>query len=396
MEIMKFINKIVQENNYYSKNYNICASSLSQFPILKKIDVIKNYNDILKKSNDIVFFETSGSTGIPLKIAWKLDDYINSMMTLWRLRKKNRISVVDFFLTCHGGISINNNHIDSRVFIAKNYISLSKMCCSPQIMKEYIYQIKMFSPSWIYAQPSFVYYLGNYIHNFDPQVAYYFKYIELVGEMLTPEIKNSIQSFFPSAKIINMYGMQEFNGIMYEQEEIFRPIEDNVYIEIVNKKGEICNENEEGRIIITGLKNTVFPLIRYETGDYGKMVVVNNRVGYIITSGRSNDPLIYQNRRYDGSVFFLVVNEYNKLHKNKIVKFQVIYEGSKLIFQIFSFDDISSNKVIEYDLCNIIYKLLGIKFDVNVEITASFSEIGETKTKYFINKTLLTDSEKGA
>lgn len=389
MDIINEIKRVINQSEYYNTPIYQGASCIQDIPVINREHVAKYYTSILSSNMNTFFVETSGSSGVPLKIAWKYDDYLHSILPLWRLRKKYGITPSDFFLTCHAGAYVRSKYVDSPILVNQNSISFSKLHYSNDIMRNYICQLEKFKPTWIYAQPSFVYFLGLYLNKNNPQLAYSFKYIELVGELLNPTIKKSIEKFFPSADVVNMYGLQEFNGVMYEENGVMSVIDENVYVEILREDGTECTIDEEGDIVVTGLKNTAFPLVRYNTKDRGKKINLGDSIKYVITSGRSNDDFNYGGRRYDGSLFFLVISKYNDTHTNKISKFQVIYEHNQFTFILFSFDNLPSTSDIEYDIRSILYSFIEDDWEVKVTIMNKENFVkNSSKTKYFINKSL--------
>ena len=387
--MINYIKDIIKDCNYYNNDSYLKTDDFYELPIVSKKDIVENYALFQCNNANIFYTETSGSTGIPLKIAWNKNDYYQSMMTLWRLRKKYGVLPTDFYLTCHTSFYTKNQKIDTDIIVSKNNLSLSKICYNNDVLLKYAQYIKLFKPKWIFAQPSFVYYLGSFLKKYHPDIADSFVYIELSGELLKDSICNEIKSYFPNAKVINMYGMNEFNGIFYEDDGVFRDITDNVKVEILREDGSPCNLNEEGNIVVTGLKNRTFPLIRYNTEDRGfKFQTSNLSYGYVVTAGRSNDELVINNIHYDGSLFFEVINIYNKQHSEKISKFQVIHQNGCLSFMIFSFDNLCDKSMIESEFQEIIYNLIGVSFNVNVQImyNKKFFESSK-KLKYFINLT---------
>lgn len=383
MEVLEIIKKNIERSEYYNNHIYRNASTIEELPILTKGEVQTNYNRIFNHQPGIMYTETSGSTGTPMQIPWNQNEYISSLTTLWRLRNRHGIQSTDFYLTCHAGYYYKTNRIQESVIVTKNSISLSKLWYTEDMMQLYLNHIKLFAPKWIFAQPSFVYYLGQYIKKREPQIANMIQYIELVGELLSPEIKKAICAFFPNADIVNMYGMQEFNGIMYENDGKMQEISSNVYVEILDDQGNTCNYGEEGNIVVTGLINTAFPLVRYKTGDRG---IKNGENSYSITSGRSNDIFVHNGKHYDGSIFFVVINDYNKTHQSKISKFQVEYDGEKLIFRIFSFNNLPDEITIKNDLQEILRSIDEIQIEVDVRIQHGEHFIfNSNKTKYFIS-----------
>lgn len=385
MDIVK--SKIRGSQYYYERNYS-AAESIESLPIMDKNEAIREWDHIFNHdSKNVMYTQTSGSNGIPLKIAWNHTEYLQSIATIWRKRKQHGIVPSDFYLTCHAEFDVHNKRVESPVVIMDNCLSLSKLCMSEEIIAEYLYQIQLFTPKWIYAQPSFVYYLGMNMQKSAPELTKMFTYIELVGEMLAPDIKAQIAAIFPNATVVNMYGMQEFNSIMYEEAGIMMPLDDNAFIEILDDEGQRCSDGIEGNIVVTGLKNSAFPLVRYKTGDRGVRVINDGVVGYLITSGRSNDELIYNGRRYDGSLFFVVVNEYNNTHDTKISRFQVVYRDGMLNFNISCLDNAVDLNNIEHDLEHILSTTYLIQLPVCVSVIRERESVicGKNKVKYFIN-----------
>ena len=367
MEVLDIVKKLISNNNYYNELYDISKiEKISDYPIITKKDVLLNYDKIFNINNkeNIIYTQTSGSTGIPLSIPWNYGEYLNSLMSLWKHRRIHGISLIDMFLTCHANVDINVNDNEKQVVISKNFISLSKNNLSSSMFDNYVNYIDIFRPIWIYAQPSFVYQLGIYIKNNVPKLLQQFRYIELVGELLTDEIKNEIKNLFPQATVISMYGMQEFNGIMYENKNGMEVLHDNVYVEILRDDESPCDYNEEGNIIVTGLKNSVFPLVRYRTEDKGKKITLNGNTFYNITSGKSNDSFLHNGCMYDGSFFFNTINHYNKLGKGFVSRFQVILKDDIFNIKIYSFDKLPNEKLIINDFRYILKEKQGIEIDL--------------------------------
>lgn len=387
MDIMNTVKKQISGVPYYNNSIYQQANAIADLPLISKYDAVEHLSEFQKKKPPIVYTQTSGSSGIILRIAWNYFEYLQSLMCLWRLRKEHSVESTDFYLTCHASMDIHGQLIDSAVILSKNSLSLSKLFLSEEIMQDYIFQIRRFQPKWIYAQPSFVYQLGLYLIQYAPEIAETFHYIELVGELLTNEAKCSIQKLYPKAEVVSMYGMQEFNGIMYEMNGMLRTIEENVYVEILRDDGTACDDNEEGNIVVTGLKNSVFPLVRYVTGDRGIRRRNSGGFGYEITSGRSNDEFTYQGKRYDGSIFLTVVTEYNKHSEKQIARFQVLYQNDILHFRVFYMNKRKGEEDDRQRLQDILTEIGDVHIPIQLECAESIQEfrLGGNKIKYFIN-----------
>ena len=388
MELLEIVLKITSGSEYYQSPDYTKASSFEQLPIIDKNIVIKNYDKIFCSCSSIIYTQTSGSNGAPMTIPWNYNEYLKSLTTLWRLRNKYDITPRDFQLTCHANIDIHGKRIENPIIVSPNSLSLSKLYYSGSVMEDYENAIRTFKPKWMYAQPSFANYIGIYLKTNAPDLLEKITYVELVGELLTPGTEAYIKRLYTNAQVVNMYGMQEFNGIMYEVDGLMQVISENVFVELINDLGQHCKKDEEGEIVVTGLKNSTFPLIRYKTGDRAKRILLDGTEGYIITSGRANDEFIYEGNHYDGSLFFTVINEYNRIHEIKISRFQVIYRNSELLFKISSFGKLPSKDYLESELSEILRRIINLSISIKVCIVDNHSDYisGDNKIKYFISE----------
>ena len=120
MEVLDIVKKLISNNNYYNELYDISKiEKISDYPIITKKDVLLNYDKIFNINNkeNIIYTQTSGSTGIPLSIPWNYGEYLNSLMSLWKHRRIHGISLIDMFLTCHANVDINVNDNEKQVVI---------------------------------------------------------------------------------------------------------------------------------------------------------------------------------------------------------------------------------------------------------------------------------------
>ncbi|MCI9450169.1 MAG: AMP-binding protein [Clostridiales bacterium] len=370
MNILNIVKELVSNNQYY-QNINIYnqAKSFNELPILLKKDVIENYSLISNpRSDSIIYTYTSGSTGIPLKIVWNYDEYLTSIKWLWKYRKLFCISPRYFYITCHALINLNNDAINEPIVISRNYVSFSKIIQSDSTLSEYIRIIRMLSPVWIHAQPSFIYQLGMFMKHNAPDLLSEFRYIELVGELIPENVRNEIEKLFSNAKVVSMYGMQEFNCVMYEKNNLMYQCDNNVFVEILNDNGQICDIDEEGRIVVSGLLNSAFPLIRYDTGDRGKKICLNNDISYAITQARSNDQLVHKGKKFDGSIFFYIVNKLHSMLNINILSFQVIKKDNQLTFYFSVSNEKYDDVTIKHTIEDIMISNFGISIPLSVEI----------------------------
>ena len=141
-----------------------------------------------------------------------------------------------------------------------------------------------------------------------------------------PFQREKIENIF-KAKVFNRYGCREFGNIATECEmhNGLHINSDRFIIEIVDEKGNKCENGTLGEILVTDLDNFVFPFIRYKIGDLAIM-------SETACTCRRNLPLL---EKVEGRVFEMiqgpngnvVAGTFWTLLRNKVEgfsKFQII------------------------------------------------------------------------
>lgn len=136
-------------------------------------------------------------------------------------------------------------------------------------------------------------------------------------------------------KMINEYGSAELDLLAVEDSEGRWVLnEETVYIEIVDEYGMAVPDGTAGRILVTGLYNQAFPMIRYELGDIG-IIAPGERVRgrRILKSleGRTNDvALLPSGRKVPGLTFYYVTK--SLLEKGSTIREFVIRQEEPELF----------------------------------------------------------------
>lgn len=389
-EIIKKIKKVVTNSDYY-KNYNF-ENNWTDIPIITKEDIINNLHSIratsLDQSTNITINRTSGSSGTILYIPWKNHELLFTLKKLWDLRNVCNVSVHDTYITCHAGIYVNNNRLlTNKIIVDKNCHSFSKIYMQKEDIIRYVEYMQQVKPTWMLLQPSVAYAIGQYLHTHNINIAS-LKLIELTGEALTPYVYSALKTYYGNIFISNNYGMQEFGGIAYSCnscDELYI-IKDSVYVEILDDHDNVLADKKEGRIIVTGLVNSLFPLVRYDSGDRGFITKENDKVKLHLTESRSNDSFIYKNKKYDASIFFNLTEHLNNLGSN-IIQFQFQYKNNDLFAVFFIIENNTSKEQLRINIESFMLEKYNIVFDsINLNFSNTFIRNRESnKTKYFIN-----------
>ncbi|MEW9834481.1 hypothetical protein [Mesorhizobium marinum] len=141
------------------------------------------------------------------------------------------------------------------------------------------------SPYLVHAHPSTVFALAMHLSDSKAAgVATAFEVFESSGEVLDQRKRRIISDVF-GCRVINRYGLAEFGIIAYELHDrrgALDLLDSECWAETRPGDGE-----EPGRLIVTGLRNRLMPLIRYDTGDLASISrvdgvpVLENLVGRV-------------------------------------------------------------------------------------------------------------------
>ena len=157
------------------------------------------------------------------------------------------------------------------------------------------------------------------------------KYIELFGENVSPAAYKSIVDYFNTPTAI-MYGAKEVNGIAltcpYGHMHI---LSDNNYLEVVDR----------GKVLITNLHNTVFPIIRYDIGDMAKIKTTPcpcGETGLVIDRilGKSHH-LAYLDKHSGITTSMLkgVIDDVDAIFDYPIIQFQIQYTTNSIVVHLY-------------------------------------------------------------
>ena len=89
---------------------------------------------------------------------------------------------------------------------------------------------------------------------------------------LTDGVRKRLEKAF-EAPVIDWYSLTETGPIGYKCKEGtgYHILSYDIEIEILDKNGKVCKPGDIGEITVTGGRNPYFPLIRYRTGDWGRL-----------------------------------------------------------------------------------------------------------------------------
>lgn len=391
----------------FYKNGKLCFKTYDDFRLNLNFNFVFNSlpftNKRIYKENEDAFISihsrkdklfveyTSGSTGEPFKCYKSPNDRINIQYSLFKQRKRYLpdLKICDRFLRFYGSWTDIN--------IEKNTLLLSIFYTNKKNLERYLEKIVEFKPRWIFGTPSSIQNFTQLLKN-EGLLEYFLEnvpidYIETTGEILTDNVKNFINTAY-SLNVVDHYGCREIWHIALRCKcGEFHIVEDNAFIEIINKDGNRLGLDEEGEIVITGLNNIDVPFIRYNIGDIGsissKKCSCGNKAPIInMSGGRISDFIIFPDGRKINSVaIHHIFRKIGNMGEIGIEKYLVVQND---------FFHLVFNLVVNSKYCRscelVIKELAKSIFDKNITINFNYcNDIPVTnsgKHKTFISKIL--------
>ena len=270
---------------YYRENPQ--WKTLSDFPVLTKGDFIENYDKILVDNSgeqgNLYRLSTSGSTGTPFTVLCDGD-------------KMNRVNMN--FISCMelNGFRMGMKRGEFRAWIkGKNTISMWKSFKNNLIMvdisnmgeealEKICRDIEKRKIQVLVSYSSALVALSQYLKKTGRDISKWkVEMIFSMGEALpdgTYDLLKEIFGFSP----VRSYGNNEngFIAIQLDEEKEYTIDLYNFYTEILKMDSdEPAEPGELGRIVVTDYYNKTFPMIRYDTGDTGKMRIYKDEKGRV-------------------------------------------------------------------------------------------------------------------
>jgi len=262
-----YYRKLFEEHDFDPENLQ-SVSDLTRLPILEKECVQRNRDSILSRKVDkkrLNVHYTTGSTGMPLKLFG--DDISESYSRALRYRSyiENGLRPGNVVVE----ISSPKNEGFQGYAVQKLGLFRRYKFSALTNYNDLFERINKIKPDVIECYPSVLNLITQSCKKdnltFRPKVIFSF------AELLLPNWRKNIVNFF-DCDVRDVYGSVEFHRLAWECEkhEGYHLDIDAHLIEFVDKKDNPV-ETGEGIIIVTGLYNYAFPLIRYRIGEIAQL-----------------------------------------------------------------------------------------------------------------------------
>ncbi len=357
------------------KNAHIHPEDIHNFEDYTKIPTVTKteiqstpIRDLLSNGvveNRLVWRSTSGSTGIPLKVALNQKTLEFEGAIWYRTLSENGLKLGDKCSVVSDPRSFpkNKNSLERLGLLKRQYLSIFDDADTQ------LNQLEWFQPDLIKAYPSSLTILADY--NRERTSALKPRIVFTTSEILDNHSKSYINFSFET-EVFDNYSCNEFALLAWECKEHhgYHINTDSVLLEFV-EEGETVDYGEHGEIICTGLFNQTMPLIRYEIGDVGIPIKDSCPCGRTlplmqVVEGRADDFLVATNGKViSPTVFFpYPFRDYNGIQQFRVIQPQ----KEHVIIQVIPRRGLQNKQQIFQDAESNIKRLFGESMQVEFQM----------------------------
>lgn len=363
-----YFKKSFDEANLNPDNFN-SIEDLSSYPIITK-DVIR-LNNLQMLNRNVLSWNwfkshTSGSTGQPMWTyydmkSWIRKKYLAKIRARMECGTKFHERIVIFEPTSLEQVKNRN-----RSLFPPSPIFKLKVFSIFEPYEQTIKGLQAFSPNAVYGLPSHFFQLAQFMAKNGyglPSI----KRIFTSSEYLQENVRKYIEKIF-DAVVFDIYGSTEFKEVAWECEkhEGYHINEDEVIVEVL-QNGKPAAPGVIGNIVLTDLRNTVMPLIRYQLYDKGILIEKKCSCGRTFSlmkpcAGRSSEHIILP----DGEVLspYLFTTNIEKI--DRLLQYQIVQVTKEKILVRVITDDENFNRI-AVELRKIIYNITNHLMEIEVQ-----------------------------
>lgn len=293
-----FYRKRFDDNHLTPDDFH-CSEDLVKFPLLTKDELrawMKELYDTHPKERDSWdATSTSGSTGIPLKLYQSQREHACANASWIRILMS--FGYNPFFgkmITFESSYRTEKKSHDS--FIQRFGIlqrrKLSEKRCVGDGMKDVIRELNEYAPDLICLRKNCIVRIALYAQQHSltiKQPKWYIPVSEMVDEMT----RSILEKTFGSG-LVDAYGSDETGSCIIKRpgNDYYDICNDTHVINIYDENGQL---SDNGRVIITPLYKTDFPIINYDIGDTASSYTKDGLRYVTKIHGRLNDTVKHEN-----------------------------------------------------------------------------------------------------
>jgi phenylacetate-CoA ligase len=259
--------------------------SLRDLPFLQKTDLRERGREYVSSDfapEQLWIKKTTGSSGPPTQILYSAEFYFDFL--LLSLQKVAHTAGLQNFgerpIFC---VAVSGN-LASREFVAcdpsksiGHFVQILVEENSVDSFKRALRLIEELQPVCVSSKPSVFEMLCSVAsHGLDASSA-----PEIVvsgGAEVSPQLRANLEVCFAS-RVVDTYGMTEFGLIASESSAGELLIDTSAFaVEVVDEQGHPLSAGHVGELVISSLKNSAMPLLRYKTEDLGALDSTGTRL----------------------------------------------------------------------------------------------------------------------
>lgn len=337
-------------NDFYKgKIGNKFPDKWEDIPILYKNDyqsTDKNFISNTFNKKDLYIGYTSGSSGHPFSFA--KDKFCHAMT--WMVIK-DRYKMYDLKLDSPQArfYGIPFERIEYMIEKTKDYISnrvrFSVFDLSDDAFDGYVRKFRSTKFEFINGYSTSILMFARYLIRKKiilKEICPTLKVCLATSENCTEEDKKIIREGF-GIPAVNEYGTSEVDLIAFEDLSGNWILSDeNVFVEVIDDKGEPVINGGEGRLLLTALNNKAMPFIRYEIGDMAVVEPDKDKIRIKGLLGGNNDIVVLPSgKKAGGFTFYYLTREI--LDNTGVLKEYIIKQVAidKFVLEVVADGDIS-------------------------------------------------------
>lgn len=341
-EMKKLIAHAVSNSKFYREFYkHVDLESIQTINDLKKLPVLEK-ETVRERSQDIytvpeehaIPSNTSGTSGIPLRVLYTKEDVQKRMAHLDFFKKQHGVTHLEMKRASFSGTHFIPKRQKARVYWRDNkgikQRLYSSYYCHEDTARDFAENLNIYKPDFLDGIPSAIYQVAKWINANNYPLTYQPIAIFATGETVYPYYRQEIEKAF-GCPMRNQYSSSE--GAPFIAECTNGKLHYNLDTGII----EITEKKE---MLVTCFNTYGTPLIRYNIGDWVEMEtetagqVCGCGSAYPIVKeihGRTSDYLISKSGRKFTAYFMSIVNE---KFVNKIQKMQFIQKERDTIIAL--------------------------------------------------------------
>jgi phenylacetate-CoA ligase len=160
-------------------------------------------------------------------------------------------------------------------------------------LEELLRNLRRAKPYLIQGHPSTLYFLAIHLRETGGNARGLMHAFESTGESLDPAKAHLIAETF-GCRVYNRYGNAEFGVVAHSLTDV----SELEVLETIAFPESVAGDQGEHELVLTGLRNQAMPLIRYRTGDIGRVTSNQGRTCISKITGRIHDIVEIEGRTY--------------------------------------------------------------------------------------------------